>query len=152
MAKYIIEFFKHNPTGRVAVPIGVIAQDEETIIYKALPPDRWKKWVTSIDTAFFHIDKREEIETRNFKEVIYRKYDKEKGMLVPLALNDPEYLSVVVSQNVNHFWYSFVYEENGTAEEVATKVVQKLMDDEYVGKTISEFLEATSPKPKEYLH
>lgn len=150
MASYIVEFFKFNPTDEVAFPIGVIAQDEKTIVYKAVPRSSWKFDPDGSEASVYRLVDRERNMEDNFKPTSPSKYDEQKGILVSIKSTDPEYLAFLRSNGIRNFWYGPSSDEKGVATEVAKRVSYRLRQEKEQAKVLKELIKSCKPPGKTF--
>lgn len=123
MARLVLEFFRPRISLPLVFPLGVIAQDEQGVVYKAIPdvllPD-------DVDRQFYGLDDRERFMNDDFLarvEVVAQ-----TGEAVHVGPTDAQLLDTLRGRGTHHFLYGPVEEVQGTADEAATSVAERLKD------------------------
>ncbi len=130
--RYMVEFFLLSIPRPPAYPIGVVAQDKNGCIYKAIPKDSLLFNVDLPSYSFYRnsILQRQEIITKNILSKPSAPYelDKESGHLVSVQPNEPKYFGWLINQGIwGPFWFGIIHEVSGKSiNEVISEQIEIL--------------------------
>jgi len=124
MARLIYEFFRPRVSLTVAAPIGVIAQDDKGVVYRAV---RSVELADKEEQAFYRLEDREHFMNADFLSRL-ELVDPASGEHAALDGSDPRVLDVLRDRGTHHFIYSPVEERSGSADKVAAGEVERLED------------------------
>lgn len=124
MARLMHEFFRPRLSQGVVYPIGVIAQDDDGVVYRAiagveLPED--------VDQAFYGLATREAFMNDDFLPRLAQALPVDGGTLA-VDPGDERLLGELAHRGTHHFVYGPIECEDGSADEVAGAEAARLTD------------------------
>jgi hypothetical protein len=126
MARLVYEFFRPRVSLPVLFAIGVVVQDEDGSVYKAIPDVQLPE---DVERAFYRLDDREQFKNEDFLQRV-EVLNPENGETVQIPPADKRLLETLQQRGTHHFLYSPIVEIEGPAGEVAAAESERLRDRE----------------------
>lgn len=104
MARVLIEYFKPDPVEPGAFPLGVVAQDDEALVYRLFSPVKFNLH----KFPEFHLPERETIMERTILVPSFRRRT-EQGLLDLIPVTDVEFLQALASSGTGYFRYGTLW-------------------------------------------
>lgn len=135
MTQLMYEFFRPRVSLPIVIPVGVIAQDDSGVAYRAIHqvelPDKEER-------EFYGLDRREEFMNQDFLPRVAW-IDPATGEEVALGKADRRLLGVLRERGSHHFLYTPVEERQGPAEDVASSEAKRLEDKQTCRELVLRF-------------